>query len=77
MAPNRAPTIVHVTLAHGACIGPTSEVVSALYRGGFIASKPYRVMFDADLRFLRVECEADKERHYLVPIANVSSITAE
>lgn len=64
--------IQHVTLHVAGTFGATAEVKNSLYFGDYIASKPYKVFFDQDDRFLRVEC--DRTTH-LVPLTNVASIT--
>ena len=69
----KLPRIRMVTLDTAGVFGPTSEVLTHLYVGGFISSAPYRVFFDADPRFLRVECDAGTV--HLVPLTNVGSIT--
>jgi hypothetical protein len=72
---DRAPTIVHITLVSAGSFGPTAEVLNSLYRGRFIASKPFKLYFDADPRFIRVECDAGTD--HLIPMSNVASLTVE
>ncbi len=69
----KAPRIQHVVLHCAGVFGPTSEVLQALYASGYISSKHYKCFFDADPRFIRVECDAGSV--HLVPLTNVASIT--